>query len=390
MKNQKSTQILVKSILKKYSICNYCLGRLISKKLCLKPSKNLGKKFNIKSTDSVLKKCYICKNIFEKLDQVVAQMIQNSSSYEFQTFLVGSVIKPSISDNDDIVKSKFKIKGVLNVKTHINHEISKKFTRQTKSKLDSLNPTITFKINFKDESCQVHSKSLFVYGRYTKKQRNMPQKQTMCKNCQGKGCMICNFHGLENFNSVEGQIAKFLYKKFKSKQVKVNWIGGEDKSSLILGNGRPFFVKIFDPHIRKVRFQKQNSLNGLQLHCLRQILNQPKDSIPFRSRVVILVESKIPLKNNLLKKLHLIKKNPLVINNSDEKIVKKSVYDLKYKKIKPNFLQIIMSVDGGISIKSFVEDSSIQPNLTELLDNECKCIQFDFKQIDMISNINKN
>ena len=390
MKNQKSTQILVKSILKKYSICNYCLGRLISKKLCLKPSKNLGKKFNIKSTDSDLKKCFICKNIFEKLDQVVAQMIQNSSSYEFQTFLVGSVIKPSILDNDDIIKSKFKIKGILNVKTHINQEISKKFKRQTKSKLDVLNPTITFKINFKDESCQVYSKSLFVYGRYTKKQRNMPQKQTTCKNCQGKGCMICNFHGLENFNSVEGQIAKFLYKKFKSKQVKVNWIGGEDKSSLILGNGRPFFVKIFDPHIRKVRFEKQNSLNGMQLHGLRQILNQPKDSIPFRSRVVILVESKIPLKNNLLKKLHLIKKNPLVINNSDEKIVKKSVYDLKYKKIKPNSLQIIMSIDGGISIKSFVEDSSIQPNLTELLDNECKCIQFDFKQIDMISNINKN
>ena len=390
MKNQKSTQILVKSILKKYSICNYCLGRLISKKLCLKPSKNLGKKFNIKSTDSDLKKCFICKNIFEKLDQVVAQMIQNSSSYEFQNFLVGSIIKPSISDNDDIIKSKFKIKGILNVKTHINQEISKKFKRQTKSKLDVLNPTITFKINFKDESCQVYSKSLFVYGRYTKKQRNMPQKQTTCKNCQGKGCMICNFHGLENFNSVEGQIAKFLYKKFKSKQVKVNWIGGEDKSSLILGNGRPFFVKIFDPHIRKVQFQKQNSLNGLQLHGLRQILNQPKDSIPFRSRVVILVESKIPLKNNLLKKLHLIKKNPLVINNSDEKIVKKSVYDLKYKKIKPNSLQIIMSIDGGISIKSFVEDSSIQPNLTELLDNECKCIQFDFKQIDMISNINKN
>ena len=81
MKNHKSTQILVKSILKKYSICNYCLGRLISKKLCLKPSKNLGKKFNIKSTGSVLKKCYICKNIFEKLDQVVAQMIQNSLPY---------------------------------------------------------------------------------------------------------------------------------------------------------------------------------------------------------------------------------------------------------------------------------------------------------------------
>ena len=40
-----------------------------------------------------------------------------------------------------------------------------------------------------------------------------------------------------------------------------------------------------------------------------------------------------------------------------------------------------MFVDGGVPIRSFIENSSVQPNLTELLQNRCTCVQFDFKQI---------
>ena len=110
MKKINSTQHLVNNILRNYSLCNFCIGRLVSKELGLKPSSNLGKKFNSKAEKSELKKCFICKDIFEKLDEVVAHMIENSSSYQFSTFLIGSIIKPSISDNDDTVRSKFKIK----------------------------------------------------------------------------------------------------------------------------------------------------------------------------------------------------------------------------------------------------------------------------------------
>ena len=390
MKNIQSTQILVNKILRNYSLCDFCIGRLISNNLCLKPSRNLGKKFNSNGKKIDSKKCFICKNIFDNLNQVVQNMIENSHSYQFSTFLIGSILKPSIPDNDDIVRSKFKIKGVMNVKTQINHEIAKKFARQSKSKLDIIDPELTVKVNFKDESCSINSRSLFMYGRYTKGRRNIPQKQESCKNCSGKGCVSCDFHGLENFDSVEGQISKFLIKKFKSRQIKINWIGGEDKTSLISGNGRPFFIKIIDPHIRKSRIQKQNYLDGIELHDLRQIQNQPKEFVPFRSKVVVSVKSELPLEDHLLEKLLTIKNIPLEIHNRGERIIKKSIYDIKYKKSNSNSLKISMLVDGGVPIKSFIENSSVQPNLTKLLQNRCTCVQFDFKQINIMSNTSKN
>ena len=390
MKKLVSTQNLVDRILRNYSLCDFCIGRLISKELCLKPSRSLGKRFTSNRKKLTLKKCFICKNTFEKLDKVVEQMIDNSSTYQFSTFLIGSILKPSISDNDDVVRSKFKIKGAINVKNQINYELGKKFARQTKSKHNTNNPDLTFKINFKNDSCKIHSKPVFMYGRYTKGKRNFPQKQESCKNCQGKGCITCDFHGLENFNSVEGQIAKFVIKKFNSKQVKINWIGGEDKTSLISGKGRPFFVKIFDPHVRKLRIKKQNVLDGIKLHDLRQIQNQPIDSVPFRSKVIISVKSEQPLEDGLLKKLLTIKNAPLEIHNQDERIVQKSIYDIKYKKTNSKYLKISMSVDGGVPIKSFIENSNVQPNLTKLLQNRCTCVHFDFKDIDIMSSSCKN
>ena len=131
-------------------------------------------------------------------------------------------------------------------------------------------------------------------------------------------------------------------------------------------------------------------MDGIELHDLRQIETQPKDSVPFRSNVSIFVKSEIPLKDNLLKKLHYIKKNPIEIHNDGKKIIEKSIYTLRYKKSNPNAVKIFMSIDGGVPFKSFVEKSSVKPNLSELLENKCTCVQFDFKQIDVMCNTNKN
>ena len=63
----------------------------------------------------------------------------------------------------------------------------------------------------------------------------------------------CDFHGISEFDSVEGIISKLFFKKFGGTTAKFTWIGGEDNSSLVLGNGRPFFVKIKNPFKRKIK-----------------------------------------------------------------------------------------------------------------------------------------
>jgi tRNA pseudouridine synthase 10 len=199
---------IANQILKKYELCNNCLGRSFSKQLHLSSNKLLGKKLQKKKNPTP--KCYICKNLFDNLNHFLKLMLESSSSYSFSTFSVGTMIKPSIIDRDDYIRSKYKLKGIDSVKTDITRELGKSFSRKTKKIVDFLDPEVTFTINLKDESCQLRSKSITLSGRYIKTLRGISQKQKSCTNCSGKGCRICNFHGISEFDSIEGMISKFL------------------------------------------------------------------------------------------------------------------------------------------------------------------------------------
>ena len=141
-------------------------------------------------------------------------MLNTSSNYTFNTFSVGAMIKPSIVDRDDFIRSLYKLKGIDSVKTDITKELGRLYSRKTKKRIDYLDPEITFTMNLKDEMCQLRSKSITISGRYVKSQRGYPQKQKSCDNCSGKGCRICDFHGIAEFESVEGTISKLIFNKF--------------------------------------------------------------------------------------------------------------------------------------------------------------------------------
>ena len=47
-------------------------------------------------------------------------MLDVSSNYSFSSFSVGAMIKPSIIDRDDYIRSKYKLKGIDSVKTDIS------------------------------------------------------------------------------------------------------------------------------------------------------------------------------------------------------------------------------------------------------------------------------
>ena len=58
---------------------------------------------------------------------------------------------------------------------------------------------------------------------------------------------------------------------------------------------------------------------------------------------------------------------------------------LDLRKISSKLLKVNIHADGGIPIKSFIQSSYVVPNFTDLLKSECKCVQFDFKKIDVMS-----
>lgn len=374
-----------KIILKKYYLCDFCLGRLFLKKLRLSSEKNLGKK--IKQEFSFSKQqCYICKDLFENVANYTKKMSDISTNYDFSSFVVGTKIKPSIVDRDDFIRSKFQIRGIDSIKTGITHEISKQFSKKTKKKIDFLDPDVTFTIDLKDELFEIRSKQLFLQGRYCKNHRGLPQKQKPCQNCSGKGCRACNFHGFDKYESIEALVSKILFDRLGGTIAKFTWIGGEDKSSLVLGSGRPFFVRLQNPLKRKTKFPKKLKLDSIIVHNLKIISHIPKKSVTFNSVIEILITTKKDISLTSLKRLQSLTSSPITIIENSGKRAEKRIFKVSFKKKSKRQFTLIITVEGGFPIKRFVINDNVEPGLSQILETNCRCEEFDILEVKMITN----
>lgn len=345
--------------------------------------KILGKKIRKIIKQSTPKSCYLCKNLMAQLGVFLNKMLDISKEYEFSTFLIGAILQPSILDRDDIVRSKFKLRGISGIKSDITREIGKQFGKKTKTTVDYQNPEIVFTIDFKKDQCDIKPKALILQGRYTKKIRGIPQKQEPCKRCMGKGCFACDFHGISEFNSVEGKIAKFLFEKFGAQQTKMTWIGGEDESSLVLGNGRPFVAKLINPHKRKIILPKKIPLDGISLLNLRTVSKPPSDQIKFKTIALLEIQTEKDFVPDDLNVLRGLQDMPISISENTSWRNQKKIYDAKIKKIDTKSFTLMLEIDGGVPLKRLVSGSNVEPNVSMLLENQCKCTTFDFYKITL-------
>ncbi len=370
-----------KKILQEYPLCDHCLGRIFAGKLGVVSHKKLGLKIRDKIKQKLPKSCYICKGLMSGLGAHLDKMLDVSKEYQFSTFLIGAILQPSIHDRDDTIRSKFKLRGITSIKSDVTREMGKWFSRKTRTRVDYQNPDVVFTVDFKKNQCEIKPKTVFLQGRYTKNLRDLPQKQKPCDQCAGKGCFVCDFHGIVQYNSVEGKMAKFLFEKFGAQQAKVTWIGSEDESSLVMGNGRPYFVKLTNPHKRHVSLAKKIDLGGVLIHGLRTISKIPSDPVRFRTEVIVEVDAENEITSQMLKKLRKLKDQFVTLFENSGHKNKKRIYGIKFKKKSSNSFKILIEAEGGIPIKRFISGHEVEPSVSSILEVNCKCKLFDFHKI---------
>ena len=368
------------TIQKEHVLCDSCLGRLFAKRLSRSSNRRLGKAIRQETGKKKPSKCFICKDLIDGLERVHAQIVEKIGTHQFNSFLVGVILRPSTIERDDLVRSKYRLMGIDSVKTDISRQLAKKISRRTGSEIDHQSPELTITVNFRDGTVDWCSKSAILAGRYTKNSRNLPQRQDACRDCSGRGCATCEFHGISGFESVEGKIAQFLYEKFSSRRVRITWIGGEDRTSLVKGGGRPFFAQIINPEKRNVRLAKRISLDQVCVFDLRRIGSIPRAPVRFRSRIKIRVGTKDDMSTEDLKKLRGLGNSTIAIYEGSKRI-ERSAHSARYARTGPNAFTLFLEVDGGVPIKRFVDGETVFPNLSDLLGTRCVCKEFDFHEI---------
>ncbi|RNJ78924.1 MAG: pseudouridine synthase [Nitrosopumilus sp. H8] len=362
-------------ILQEYELCEQCLGRLFSKRLHLSSNRLLGRRL---LDGRAAKSCHICRGLFGDLNHYARLMADASSEYEFSSFMVGCMVKPSIIDRDDQVRSRYRLRGADGVKTDITRELAKMFSRRTRARADPMRPDLTLIVDTKGRSCSVHSRSVVVSGRYVKTKRGITQKQKPCHNCAGGGCAACDWHGLSGFESVEGQISEFLFGKLGGTVARFTWVGGEDKSSLVLGSGRPFFARIQNPRRRKLR-TRSKALDSVRLGRLGMVSGPPRGPLRFVSSVRMSVSAA-----GDLKKLKGLAGATVAVYEKSGRRSEKKIYSVRYRK-KRKAVEMMIRADGGLPIKRFVSGDEVSPGISQVLGARCACLEFDFVDVSMIT-----
>jgi tRNA pseudouridine synthase 10 len=227
----------------------------------------------------------------------------------------------------------------------------------------------------------VTSRPLAFAGVYIKKSRGLPQKQDRCASCGGKGCNTCNYSGLSGYDSVEGVIANGLVQITRGQTPKFTWIGGEDRSSLVLGSGRPFYVRVFNPKKRKL---KNKTIKGNGIKAMLNVINYiPVIQPRFTVKTKIHIRCENALTKRILEKLNSLSGSKVSFENKS-KLGIKSIHSVRVKQLDNNHFTLTITADGGLMIKQLVGgEEYMKPNISEILGMKCECLMFDILDVQI-------
>jgi tRNA pseudouridine synthase 10 len=351
--------------LKQYRLCRHCLERHISTGRSSRP-------------------CYICQGLMDNLDVIANSVLAAVKAFEFDTFLIGATLSTQIYEREDTMRARLKIRGKESIKHYLTRELGMRLARLARKKVEYRKPDITITLTVdKDNNVDVAviSRPLAFSGVYIKRSRGLPQKQDKCASCIGKGCNSCNYSGLSGSDSVEGIIAKELVRITRGQTPKFTWIGSEDPSSLVLGSGRPFYVRIFNPKKRKL---KNKTIKGKGITAMLNLINDiPIIQPRFIVKTKIHIKCQNILTKKILKKINSLSGSKVSFENK-LKIGIKSIHSVRVRQLDSNQFILTIVAAGGLMIKQLVGgEEYMKPNISDTLGAKCECVMFDILDVQL-------
>ncbi|MFW5935896.1 MAG: tRNA pseudouridine(54/55) synthase Pus10, partial [Candidatus Hadarchaeota archaeon] len=168
-------------------------------KLCQKCKDRL--ELPIDSVDP--EECLLCNGILWKPEEIARKMLRELGDYEFNTFLIGCRLEGSVKTLEDYLFEEYGIGEDKSIKLEFNREVGKALGSLVHKTYSPQKPDITIIYNLETGDMQFEVRSLYIYGRYLKRVRDISQTTWLCRSCEGKGCEKCDYTGKNYYTSVE-------------------------------------------------------------------------------------------------------------------------------------------------------------------------------------------
>ena len=324
-------------------------------------------------------KCAICSDLFKEVKKKTKLMIKKMKKYEYKTFLVGCKLTPELIKKEQDLWDKVDIEWCESIKNEINRELGIEIEKITGKTMDRKSPDITVMFDLNKNNVKLYVRSVYIYGKYQKLARGMPQTKWKKKIFR---------------TSVQEIIEKPFLKQTKAKNTSFHGSGREDIDVRCLG-WRPFVLELITPIKRKIDLKKVkselNKSKKVKVKDLKIVGKEVVRGVKFADydktyRAIVVFEK--PVENikklNELKEAIITQKTPIrVLKRRADKIRKRRLKDIKYNSLSKNKIELVVKTQSGLYVKELItgDDGRTEPSVSDLLNNKVKKIELDVIKI---------
>ena len=253
-------------------VCDACLGRVFADRSHGLTNDERGRSLRIAAAldddephePIDPESCWVCEGRCAAFDKWAERCAAAVDDIEFDTYQVGTRTPPLIEENERLFRETADLDpeaGEL-FKSEFNREVGKRVGRLTDTTVEFGRPEIQFTLDLEADHVEVDVHSTFVYGRYRKLERDIPQTEWPCSDCDGSGyvgkqvCDTCDGSGYLYQDSVEGLTAPVVRDVMDGTEATFHGAGREDVDARMLGTGRPFVIEVMEPRRRNVDVER--------------------------------------------------------------------------------------------------------------------------------------
>ncbi|RJU87722.1 MAG: tRNA pseudouridine(54/55) synthase Pus10 [Candidatus Poseidoniales archaeon] len=394
----------------KIGVCDHCLAR-ISGLNSRGSGQNSGSSIRDDAflRDTELKSkiiqdyCPLCENLFDDIDNIVDRVFDTLSDTEFSTMQFGIHLPKDLVQEEDRIRSKYGAQGSYHLKGAIVESIHERI-RNLDKEVDFVKekPDVMVLVDGLTLRVDVDVRPIFLYGRYRKVSRGIPQTRWPCRACRGRaqGCDSCEETGLQYIDSVQDLIGEPIREALGAEDTSFHGMGREDIDVRCLGSGRPFVLEVKKPSKRQLPVEdlvdlvRENALEKVEVDsltwCTRKKVNEVKQSrsektYTIRFRAEGLVDIEAAEKSILSLDGQVIDQETpqRVSHRRAAKIRRRKITSIDNVRFEGDEVEITMRCEAGTYIKELVhsDEGRTTPSVQSVLGTDCEVIWLDVLEI---------
>lgn len=426
--NELEVYIVSKSfeILRKYPLCDRCLGRLFARyglgmsnvvrgraikvlllmelhRLISNNVKNLNLLNDIGPNINIMpqlinkylgniqpRKCYICSDRLEDIIvELIGKVVDELSRFKLKTFVI-SVLKNSEMEKRELeIISEFKLDSWESIRREIKRELGKKVKTLVGLEPEFKHPDIVVMVDLDKLDVKAVITPTYILCRYLKLGRNISQVKWFTSD------------GVRKYPLAIEDVVEPLKSLFNAEDIRLHAAGREDVDARMLGSGRQLVVELRNAKNKTVSVDEVlKALSNSELILIlfdRFVESGYVREIKLKNMLKVyrlLVLSEKPLTTDLLRSLEREFTNRVISQRTPTRVLRRRkdivrfrrVYNVKSRLVNEYLIEFLVKCDGGLYVKELVhgDGGRTTPSFSEFLGCGLKVLELDV--IDVISN----